>query len=73
MNNPGRLRSGWEIYRWPLLVNMMALAGIFAALIGNGWWDGFSWLTLGLLSVGVSLTIGTRRLNVMARKHIGPE
>lgn len=28
MNNPGRLRSGWEIYRWPLLVNMMALAGI---------------------------------------------
>ncbi len=40
-------RSGWQIYRWPLLVNLLALVGIVAALIGNGVYDFLSWLCLG--------------------------
>lgn len=40
-------RSGWQIYRGPLLINLLALVGITSALIGNGVYDLLSWLCLG--------------------------
>ncbi len=69
MRDLRRRRSGWGIYRWPLLINLIALAGILAALVGNGGWDVFSWLTLGTLSVGVSLTSTWPRANPMHRTN----
>ncbi|WP_221797150.1 hypothetical protein [Oceanobacter mangrovi] len=63
MKNLRRLRSTWEIYRWPLVVNLIALAGILSALIGNELWDLFSWLSLGMIAVAISLSSTFRRCN----------
>ncbi len=41
------VRSGWQIFRWPLLVNLIALTGVISALLGNGGADLLSWLCLG--------------------------
>lgn len=39
--------SGWRIFRWPLLMAFANAVGLVAALVGNGWYDWVSWLTLG--------------------------
>jgi hypothetical protein len=31
----------------PGLIGLLGLAGLFAALIGDGWWDALAWLGLG--------------------------
>jgi hypothetical protein len=35
------------VWRWPLLINIMALIGIIAALVGHYWLDMLSWFCLG--------------------------
>ena len=35
------------VWRWPLLINIMALIGIIAALVGHDWLDILSWFCLG--------------------------
>ncbi|MGE6660617.1 hypothetical protein ACQKEK_07730 [Pseudomonas sp. NPDC077408] len=35
----------------PGLIAVLSLAGLFAALLGDGWWDGIAWLGLGLPAV----------------------
>lgn len=52
-------RSGWQIYRGPLLINLLALVGILAALIGNGVYDFRSWLCLGV-TVGLMVVAAGR-------------
>ncbi|MGK6320502.1 hypothetical protein [Sphingomonas sp. DT-204] len=42
-----RSRSGWKIFRWPLLIAAVSLVGLVSALVGDGWYDLLSWLTLG--------------------------
>ncbi len=42
-----KLISSQPVWRWPLLINTIALVGIIAALIGHGWLDILSWLCLG--------------------------
>lgn len=37
-----------EIFRIPGLLALVSLAGLISALLGAGWWDILSWLTLGL-------------------------
>jgi len=39
--------SSRYVWRWPLLINTIALIGIIAALVGHGWFDMLSWLCLG--------------------------
>ncbi len=41
-------RSGWQIFRWPLVMALANLIGLVAALFGDGWYDIISWVTLGL-------------------------
>jgi hypothetical protein len=43
----GKSRSGWEIFRWPLLIAAVSLIGLLSALLGDGWADVLSWLALG--------------------------
>ncbi len=43
--------SLWQIFRWPLLLGLVSIAGLAAALMGNGAWDVISWLCLGSLIV----------------------
>lgn len=43
-------QSNWKIFRWPLLAAALSLAGLLSALIGDGWYDAASWLSLGALA-----------------------
>jgi hypothetical protein len=37
-----------QIFAVPLLVAVVSSVGLVSALVGDGWWDVLSWLTLGL-------------------------
>ncbi|PJG55329.1 hypothetical protein CVM73_09685 [Bradyrhizobium forestalis] len=41
-------RSAWAVFRVPLLVGLVCTAGLGLALVGDGIWDGLSWLALSL-------------------------
>jgi hypothetical protein len=43
-----------DIFRMPLLIGVISTIGLASALLGNGLWDGLSWVALG---VPVALTI----------------
>ncbi len=51
MNRPTRLRASSlglrHIFRWPLLIGLLNVAGLVSALVGDGWYDALSWLLLG--------------------------
>ncbi len=40
-------RSLWKIMRWPLLLALVSVAGLVAALVGDGVLNALSWLCLG--------------------------
>lgn len=52
-----RVRTTGEIFFWPLVINIICLVGVLAALIGDGWWDLLSWLTLGVPAAWLLLII----------------
>ncbi len=37
-----------KVFRMPLLIGVLGAAGLFAALLGDGWWDALAWVGLGL-------------------------
>jgi len=39
-------RSGWEVFRAPLLIGLVSAAGLAFGLFGDGLWDGLCWLGL---------------------------
>jgi uncharacterized membrane protein YjjP (DUF1212 family) len=39
--------SVWEIFRWPTLIGVATIIGLVSALVGDGWYDAVSWLSLG--------------------------
>lgn len=41
-------RTLWQIFAAPTLIGVLSTIGLVAALIGDGWWDGISWVTLAL-------------------------
>jgi hypothetical protein len=41
-------RTLWQIFAAPILIGLLSTVGLVAALIGDGWWDGISWVTLAL-------------------------
>ncbi len=53
---PKRLerRSLWRIFRAPFWIGVLSLIGLVAALVGDGLFDGLSWLGLG---IPVALTL----------------
>jgi hypothetical protein len=36
------------VYRIPLLLGFITIIGLLSALLGDGVWDGFSWLLLAI-------------------------
>ncbi len=32
----------------PLVIGLLCAAGLFSALLGDGWWDSLAWLGLGV-------------------------
>jgi len=41
-------QSTRRIFAWPALIALLGAFGLFAALLGDGWWDSLAWLGLGL-------------------------
>ncbi|CAD5107298.1 hypothetical protein [Zestomonas carbonaria] len=41
-------RGLWMIFRWPLLIAVVSGFGLVAALLGDGFYDLLSWLSLGI-------------------------
>ena len=39
-------RTLGQIFAAPILIGVLSIVGLLAALIGDGWWDVVSWLTL---------------------------
>jgi hypothetical protein len=39
-------RTLGQIFVAPIVVGVLSIVGLLAALIGDGWWDVVSWLTL---------------------------
>ncbi len=35
-----------QIFAWPLVIGVLSTVGLVSALVGDGVWDGLSWLTL---------------------------
>lgn len=35
-----------QIFGWPLVIGALSTVGLIAALVGDGVWDGVSWLAL---------------------------
>jgi hypothetical protein len=56
-------RGLWAVFRWPTLLALLSIAGLLAALLGDGAWDALSWLLL-----GVPVLIGTRGLQRATRR-----
>ena len=38
----------WPVFGIPLAIGVIGAAGLFAALLGDGWWDALAWLGLGI-------------------------
>jgi len=39
-------RSAWDVFCWPLVISGICGVGLGLALVGDGIWDGLSWLAL---------------------------
>ncbi|CAM3794491.1 hypothetical protein CCOS865_00509 [Pseudomonas reidholzensis] len=44
-------QSTRRIFAWPALIAALGVVGLFAALLGDGGWDGLAWLALGVPAV----------------------
>ena len=54
-----------HLWGWPLALGLLTIVGLLSALLGDGWWDAVSALTLGTLVV-VGLWFTLRRTT---RRH----
>jgi hypothetical protein len=37
-----------DIFRWPVVIGVLSTLGLLSALLGDGIWDGLSWVALGI-------------------------
>jgi hypothetical protein len=58
-------RTFWQIFAAPVVVGALSAVGLVAALVGDGWWDGLSWLAL-------ALPVLLYLFFIVRRKRIGP-
>lgn len=58
-------RTLGQIFAAPIVVGALSVVGLVAALVGDGWWDALSWLSL---AVPVLLYV----LFVLRRKRARP-
>lgn len=40
-----------HVFAMPLLIGMLIAVGLFAALLGDGWWDMLAWLGMGSAAI----------------------
>ena len=56
-------RTPTQIFAVPLLVAVVSIVGLASALVGDGWWDAVSWVTLGVPILLYLIFIYRRRSN----------
>ncbi|MGY3530084.1 hypothetical protein [Bradyrhizobium sp. USDA 4452] len=56
-------RSLTQIFAAPLVIAIVSTVGLISALVGDGWWDAVSWVSLGLPVLLYLLFIWRRRPN----------
>ena len=44
-------RTTRKTFAIPTLIGLLTAAGLFAALLGDGWWDALAWLGMGVAAV----------------------
>jgi hypothetical protein len=59
-------RTLGQIFAAPMVVGALSIVGLLAALIGDGWLDAVSWLSL-------TLPILLYLFFVVRRKRVGPD
>jgi hypothetical protein len=40
-----------HVFAMPLLIGLLIAFGLFAALLGDGWWDTLAWLGMGIAAI----------------------
>jgi len=50
-----------QIFQIPALLALVSLAGLISALLGAGWWDILSWITLGLPVAAITWAFAANR------------
>lgn len=61
-----RTQSLLRIFRWPLIIAASSLIGLLSALVGNGLWDGLSWIMLAPpVWIGMAAFYGHRKQEAM--------
>lgn len=43
-----RRKTLWQIFRWPVVIAILSTVGLLSALLGDGIWDGLSWIMLAI-------------------------
>jgi hypothetical protein len=62
-----------NIYRWPAILAALSSFGLISALIGDGIWDGLSWIALAIpLAVMGWFASRGRSWNIQARRSMRP-
>jgi len=41
----------WRVFAQPLWIGLLTAVGLFAALLGDGWWDTLAWVGMGIPAV----------------------
>ena len=41
-------RNFWQVFGAPIVLGVVSIVGLIAALIGNGFYDAVSWITLSI-------------------------
>ena len=51
-----------QIFATPAVIGVLSVVGLISALVGDGVWDGLSWLTLGVpVALCAFFTLWSRR------------
>ena len=56
-------RTLGQTFAAPIMIGALSIVGLLAALIGDGWWDAVSWLSL-ILPILLYLFFVARRTRV---------
>jgi hypothetical protein len=56
-----RHRTLGQIFAAPIVIGALSVVGLVAALVGDGWWDALSWLSLTLPVLLYFFFVGRRR------------
>lgn len=57
MTKPAHHQTLWAIFRWPLVLGVLSLAGLIGALLEDGLWD---WLGAALIAGSVAAIVWAR-------------